>query len=234
MAKKREKKKKDTRNTLEKVRDFLKSISSEETSNISETSEFSSASDTSSEEQRTASCNEGACWYSIRCISGKEGVVKKRIEAEVEQLGMQDAVEDIRIPTVNSYRTHKGKRKLYEKILMPGYVFLKARLTPELVHAINSLMDVIGFIGSKDKMPVPMREDEVRKILSVGVITSDLEETSFVVGEAVKITDGPFEGFDGKVEEVDSKRQRLRVIINIFGRETPVEINYIQAEKINN
>ncbi len=221
-------KKKKQKFDLEELKKFLREKKKEQSENEVE------AEVEGGDIESSSSVSSAKRWYSIRCISGKEGIVKKRIEAEAQHLGMSDAIEDIRIPKVNTYRTHKGKRKIYEKILMPGYVFIKADITPELVHSINALMDVIGFIGGKERMPVPMRDDDVRKILSIGTGSADLEDidASFVIGEVVKIIDGPFEGFTGKIEEVDSKRQRLRIIINIFGRETPVEINYIQAERI--
>jgi len=130
----------------------------------------------------------------------------------------------------------KGKRQLYDKSLMPGYLLYKGKVNSEIVQIVNSTTDVVGFVGStKTQLPPPLSDEEVRRLLSSmysDVASSEGGELSFFSGEVIRIIDGPFEGFEGRVEEVDSKRKRLKVVINIFGRETTVDLNFVQAEKI--
>ena len=175
-------------------------------------------------------------WYAIRCISGREKRVRRYILAELERLGYKDYVKELVIPIVRAYRNIKGKRQLYDKSLMPGYLLYKGIVNAEIVQAVNSTTDVVGFVGSsKTQLPPPLEEAEVKRLLAAmysDIESAGLGEISFVSGEVVRIVDGPFEGFEGRVEEVDTKRKRLKVVINIFGRETTVDLNFVQAEKI--
>ena len=175
-------------------------------------------------------------WYAIRCISGREKKVRRYLLAELERLGFKDYVEDIIIPIVKAYRNIKGRRQVYEKSLMPGYLLYKGVVTMDIVQAVNSTTDVVGFVGSsKTKLPSPLNSEEVNRILSALYSDVDVsvgDSMSFFPGEVVRITDGPFEGFEGRVEEVDSKRKRLRVMTNIFGRPTLVDLNFIQVQKV--
>lgn len=175
-------------------------------------------------------------WYAIRCISGRERKVRNYLLAELERLGYKEYVNDIVIPYVKSYRNIKGKRQLYEKSLMPGYLLYNGLVNADIVQIVRSYSDSLGFVGAtNNKLPSPMNDEEVNRILSAVYADVDVsvsDSMSFVPGEVVRIIDGPFEGWIGKVAEVDTKRKRLKVITEIFGRETTVDLAYSQAQKI--
>jgi len=183
-------------------------------------------------------------WYVVRAVSGQEKKVKAYLEKEIINLKLQDYVTDILTPTEKVYQIRKmkdgkSKKVAVEKNYLPGYVIIRANLANgEVVHAIKNVPGVIGFlqVDGRDPqaMPKPMRESEVSRIL--GKVESGSEEeakheTSFVVGETVKVMDGPFNGFTGTVEEVFDERKKLNVMVKIFGRNAPVELNYVQVEK---
>lgn len=172
-------------------------------------------------------------WYVVRAISGQEKKVKQYIEAELTRAGLRDHVPQILIPMEKVYQIKNGKKTSKEKSYFPGYILIQAELVGEVTHTINSVNGVVGFLGGKDN-PVPLRMAEVNRILGkVDEISEQGESISepFIVGETVKVNDGPFSGFSGVIEEVHEDKKKLKVMVKIFGRRTPLELNFLQVEK---
>ena len=174
-------------------------------------------------------------WYVVRAVSGQEAKVKLYIEKEIEHLGMQDYVSQILVPTEKIYVIRNGKKVSKERNFFPGYVMVEAALVGEVVHTIKSITGVIGFLGAtKGGDPVPLRLSEVNRILGkVDELaeSDELMNVPFVVGETVKVVDGPFNGFNGLVEEINEEKRKLLVMVKIFGRKTPLELSFLQVEK---
>ncbi|MCT4582128.1 MAG: transcription termination/antitermination protein NusG [Flavobacteriales bacterium] len=176
-------------------------------------------------------------WYVIRAISGKEKKVKEQLELEIERQKLSDYVEQILIPTEKVYQIRNGKKISKEKNYLPGYVLIEAALVGEVEHVIQSTNNIIGFLGGeKGGDPLPMRESEVNRILGkVDELAEADEEMNipYVVGESVKVIDGPFNNFNGIIEEINEEKKKLKVMVKIFGRKTPLELNYMQVQKEN-
>ena len=185
--------------------------------------------------------NEALNWYVIRVVSGQEKKVKSYLETEIEREKLQDYIPQVLIPSEKVYEMRNGKKRVRERNFFPGYVLISADLSHgEANHIITSIPGVIGFLGNNStgssKIPVPLRQSEINRILGKVDETDELEEkldTPYIVGESVKVMDGPFSGFTGTVEEVFEERKKLNVMVKIFGRNTPVELNYMQVEKID-
>lgn len=173
-------------------------------------------------------------WYVIRAISGKEKKVKQYIDAEIARLKLEDTVSQVLIPTEKVYQIKNGKKVSKERSYLPGYVLLEATLTGEIPHIIQNIPGVINFLGPKGEAPAPLRQSEVNRILGKVDELADTEEMlniPFVVGETVKVIDGPFNSFSGTIEEVHEDKRKLKVMVKIFGRKTPLELSYMQVEK---
>jgi len=173
-------------------------------------------------------------WYVIRAISGKEKKVKQYIESEISRLKLEDYVSQVLIPMEKIYQIKDGKKVSKERSYFPGYVLIEAQLTGEIPHIIENTTGVIGFLGSKGEPPAPLRVSEVNRILGKVDELADSEEiinNPFVVGESVKVIDGPFNSFSGIIEEVNEDKKKLKVMVKIFGRKTPLELSYLQVEK---
>jgi transcription termination/antitermination protein NusG len=177
-------------------------------------------------------------WYVIRVVSGQEKKIKSYLETEVEREKLQDYITQILIPSEKVYEMRNGKKRVRERNFFPGYVLVQADLTHgEASHVVTSIPGVIGFLGDgagTSKVPVPLREKEINRIMGKVEEVDDLEaklDTPFIVGETIKVMDGPFSGFSGTIEEVFEERKKLNVMVKIFGRNTPVELNYMQVEK---
>ncbi len=173
-------------------------------------------------------------WYVIRAVSGSEKKVKQYIENEVARLHLEDYVSQILVPTEKIYQIRKGKKISKEKNYFPGYVIIEAILTGEIVHTIKSLPGVLGFLGTRGGDPTPIRATEIRKILGKMDELLDKDEEinePFIVGETVKVIEGPFNSFSGVIEEVNEERKKLKVMVKIFGRKTPLELGFLQVEK---
>ena len=175
-------------------------------------------------------------WYVVRAISGQEAKVKLYIEKEIQHLGMQDFVSQILVPTEKVYQVRNGKKITKERNYFPGYVMIEASLVGEVVHVIKSITGVIGFLGAtKGGDPVPLRASEVNRILGkVDEMTLADENINipFVVGETVKVIDGPFNSFHAEIEAIDEQKKKLKLMVKIFGRKTTLELNFMQVEKI--
>ncbi|MBL7905100.1 MAG: transcription termination/antitermination factor NusG [Bacteroidales bacterium] len=172
-------------------------------------------------------------WYVIRAISGNEKKVKQYLESEINRLGISDYISQVLIPTEKIYQVRKGKKISKERNYLPGYILIEATLVGEIPHIIKNVPGVLGFLGSKGE-PVPLRPAEVNRILGkVDELTEQGEEVSvpFIVGETVTVIDGPFNSFTGVIEEINEEKKKLKVMVKIFGRKTPLELGFMQVEK---
>ncbi len=178
-------------------------------------------------------------WYVVRVVSGQEKKIKSYLETEVGRQKLEEYIPQVLIPSEKVYEMRNGKKRVRERNYFPGYVLVSADLSHgEAHHIVTSIPGVIGFLGSNDggasKTPVPLRQSEINRILGKVDEADEFEEkleTPFIVGESIKVMDGPFSGFTGTVEEVFEERKKLNVMVKIFGRNTPVELNYMQVEK---
>jgi len=176
-------------------------------------------------------------WYVIRAVTGTEKKVKSNIESEVHSSPhIKDMVTRILIPTEKIYQIRNGKKVSKERNFFPGYVFVEAIMTGDVKHTLLIVPGVLGFVGCKRKMdnPIPLRPVEVTRML--GKVDELLEQddsyaTPFIVGEEIKVIDGPFNTFTGVVEEVNVEKKKLKVMVKIFGRKTPLELSFMQVEK---
>ncbi len=171
----------------------------------------------------------------MRAIAGKEKKVKEYIESEVNRLKLNDLVTQILIPTEKVYQIRNGKKVSKERTFYPGYILIEAALVGEVPHVIKDIPNVIGFLGdTKSGVPIPLRQSEVNRILGkVDELAVSDEEINvpFFVGETVKVIDGPFNSFTGVIEEVNEEKKKLKVMVKIFGRKTPLELSFMQVEK---
>lgn len=174
-------------------------------------------------------------WYVVRAISGKEKKVKEQLELEISRLKLQNNIAQILIPTEKVYQIRAGKKVSKERNYFPGYVLIEARLEGEIPHIIRNIPNVLGFLGTeRGGKPVPLRIAEVNRILGkVDELAENAEEINspFIVGESVKVIDGPFNSFTGVIEEINAEKKKLKVSVKIFGRKTPVELGFLQVEK---
>ena len=175
-------------------------------------------------------------WYVIRAVSGQEAKIKDYIMSEINRLGYADKVDDILVPMEKVVQIRNGKKINKEKVYFPGYIMIKANLTGEIPHIIKSVTNVIGFLGeTKGGDPVPLRIAEVNRMLGkVDELTMTTEHIAIPLsrGENVKVIDGPFNGFNGTIEKVNEEKRKLEVMVKIFGRKTPLELSYMQVEKL--
>ncbi|MDC0377950.1 MAG: transcription termination/antitermination protein NusG [Flavobacteriaceae bacterium] len=175
-------------------------------------------------------------WYVVRAVSGQENKIRDYMDSEINRLGFKDFVEDILVPTQKVVQIRKGKKINKEKVYFPGYIMIKANLTGEIPHIIKALPNVIGFLGeTKGGDPIPLRTAEVNRMLGkVDELSTESESVSipFDIGENIKVIDGPFNGFNGTIEKVNQEKRKLEVMVKIFGRKTPLELSYMQVEKI--
>ncbi len=174
-------------------------------------------------------------WYVVRAISGKEKKVKELLELEISREKLNDYVGQILIPTEKVFQIRNGKKVSKEKAYLPGYVLVEVALVGEVPHIIKGIPNVIGFLGAeKGGAPAPMRMSEVNRILGKVDELSETEEEMkipFVVGESVKVIDGPFNNFSGVIDEINEEKKKLKVMVKIFGRKNLLELSYMQVEK---
>ena len=175
-------------------------------------------------------------WYVVRAVSGQENKIKTYIENEISRLGLDDFVDQVLVPTEKVIQIRNGKKINKEKVYFPGYIMIQANLSGEIPHIIKSITNVIGFLGeTKGGDPVPLRQSEVNRMLGkVDELSVENENVAipYVVGESVKVVDGPFNGFNGVIEKINEEKRKLEVMVKIFGRKTPLELSYMQVEKI--
>jgi len=172
-------------------------------------------------------------WYVLRTITGQERKVKQNVESAVATLGFQAYVSQVLIPIEKVFQIRKGKKVTMEKNFYPGYVFVEADLSQgEVKHMLRNLPGVLGFLGVGD--PEPLRRHEVMRLLGKVDELSEIEDEvvgSFMVGESITVTDGPFNSFSGIIEEINQEKKKLKVTVKIFGRKTPLELNFSQVVK---
>ena len=181
-----------------------------------------------------------AKWYVLKVMSGQEKKVKNYLEAELSHEGLDDIVEQVLVPSEKIYEMRAGKKRMRERNFFPGYVLFSTKsLDGRLLHIIKEVPGTLGFLTVKgwgfSEEPAPLRDNEVNRILGkvdeVADVGEDLEK-QFVVGESIKVIDGPFNSFVGKIDNVLEERKKINVIITVFGRDTPLELNYMQVEKV--
>jgi len=174
-------------------------------------------------------------WYVVKAVSGQEKKVKELIQSEIIHNKLEEYVAQVLIPTEKVYQIRNGKKVQKEKSYLPGYILIEATLVGEVPHVIKNINGVVGFLGaSKGAEPLPLRQSEVNRILGkVDELADSATELSnpFIVGESVKVIDGPFNSFTGTIEEINEEKKKLKVMVKIFGRKTPLELSYMQVEK---
>jgi transcriptional antiterminator NusG len=182
-------------------------------------------------------------WFCIRTISGQEKKVKQYLDSEIKRLHLDHFIESILIPTEKVFEVRNGKKIPRERPYLPGYIFMKFSdvafsgdvLIPEIVQAIKDVPGIVSFVGdNKGRHPVALREDEVARLLGKASELDEMGEVMenpFVVGETIKVIDGAFSGFSGTIEEINDEKKKLKVMVKIFGRNTPLELSYLQVER---
>ena len=175
-------------------------------------------------------------WYVLRVIGGKERKTVDFLEKEIDRLNMKDFVAQILVPTEKVYQIRNGKKVSKEKNFFPGYVLVEADLVGEVPHVLKNVTNVLGFLGAtKGGVPVPMRQSEINRILGKVddmALAEEQVNIPFVVGENVKVIDGPFNSFNAEIEAIDEQKKKLQLMVKIFGRKTHLELNFMQVEKI--
>lgn len=175
-------------------------------------------------------------WYVVRSVSGQENKIKSYIESEVARLNLEDYIEQVLVPTEKVIQIRNGKKINKERVYFPGYIMIQASLAGEIPHIIKAINGVIGFLGeTKGGDPVPLRTAEVNRMLGkVDELAVQDENINipYIIGETVKVIDGPFNGFNGTVEKINEEKRKLEVMVKIFGRKTPLELSYMQVEKV--
>lgn len=169
-------------------------------------------------------------WFVIHCYSGYENKVRYNLEQRIETMGMKDKIFDVVIPTQEEIEVRDGKRRSVERHVFPGYVLVNMILTEESWYVVRNTPGVTGFVGMGNE-PTPLRPEEVQQILRRMEAEAPMVKVTFKVGERVRIVDGPFNDFRGIVSEIDMEKTKVRVMVNFFGRETPVELDFLQVEK---
>ncbi|MGD8997119.1 MAG: transcription termination/antitermination protein NusG [Anaerolineae bacterium] len=170
-------------------------------------------------------------WYVIHCYSGREQKVRQKLEGRVRSLGMEDKIFQVVVPTEDEMELRRGERRTVERRIFPGYLLVQMILDDESWYAVQDTPGVIGFVGMGDR-PTPLRPAEVDGIIARMEAEAPKIKVSFEAGEKVRIIDGPFDGFIGMVDNIDMERATVHVMVSFFGRETPVELDFLQVERI--
>ena len=183
-----------------------------------------------SEDDTPDSSEEGSAWYVIHCYSGYENKVRHNLEQRIETMGMKDRIFDVVIPTQEEIEVKDGKRRTVERHIFPGYVLVNMELSEESWYVVRNTPGVTGFVGMGNT-PTALRPEEVSQIIKRMEADAPTVKVTYKVGERVRIVDGPFNDFRGIVAEIDMERTKVRVNVSFFGRETPVELDFLQVEK---
>lgn len=173
---------------------------------------------------------DGRAWYVVHCYSGYENKVRHNLEQRIESMGMKDQIFDVVVPTEEEIEVKEGKRRTVERRVFPGYILVNMRLTEESWYVVRNTPGVTSFVG-QGNTPLPLRPEEVSQIVKRMEAEAPRIKVTFKQGERVRIVDGPFNDFRGTVSEIDMERAKVRVMVNFFGRETPVELDFLQVEK---
>jgi transcriptional antiterminator NusG len=186
--------------------------------------------DSASRGEAPAQTSTEPAWYVIHCYSGYENKVRHNLEQRIETMGMKDRIFDVVIPTQDEVEVRDGKRRTVERHIFPGYVLVNLILSEESWYVVRNTPGVTGFVGMGNQ-PTPLRPEEVSQIVKRMEAEAPTIKVTFKVGERVRIVDGPFNDFRGTVSEIDMERTKVRVMVSFFGRETPVELDFLQVEK---
>ncbi len=170
-------------------------------------------------------------WYVVHAYSGQEKTIQSRLEKRIESMGMEDLIYEVLVPTDERIQVKDGKRVTVEERVFPGYIMVRMQLTDESWHAVRNTPGVTGFVSS-GTTPVPLEPEEVERIQTQMAQEEPRPRIDVEVGENVRVISGPFDGFIGTVDEIDVKQGKLHVLVNMFGRETPVELDFTQVEKM--
>ncbi len=173
---------------------------------------------------------DGRAWYVVHCYSGYENKVRHNLEQRIESMGMKDKIFDVVVPTEEEIEVKEGKRRTVERRVFPGYILVNMLLSEESWYVVRNTPGVTGFVGMGNT-PTPLRPEEVAQIIKRMEAEAPRIKVTFRSGERVRIVDGPFNDFRGTVSEIDMERAKVRVMVNFFGRETPVELDFLQVEK---
>ncbi len=173
---------------------------------------------------------DGRAWYVVHCYSGYENKVRHNLEQRIESMGMKESIFDVVVPTEEEIEVKEGKRRTVERRVFPGYILVNMRLTEESWYVVRNTPGVTSFVG-QGNTPLPLRPEEVSQIVKRMEAEAPRIKVTFKQGERVRIVDGPFNDFRGTVSEIDMERAKVRVMVNFFGRETPVELDFLQVEK---
>jgi len=175
--------------------------------------------------------DDDRAWYVIHCYSGYENKVRHNLEQRIETMGMKDAIFDVVIPTQEEIEVKDGKRRSIERHVFPGYVLVNMKMSEDSWYVVRNTPGVTGFVGMGEE-PIPLRPEEVSQILKRMEAEAPTIKVTYKAGEKVRIIDGPFNDFHGTVDEIDMDRSKVRVMVNFFGRSTPVELDFLQVEKV--
>jgi len=175
--------------------------------------------------------DDGRAWYVVHCYSGYENKVRHSIEQRIETMGMQDKIFDVVVPTEEEIEIKDGKRRTVERRVFPGYILVQLVLTEDSWYVVRNTPGVTGFVGMGNE-PTPLRADEVAKIMNRMEAEAPKVKFDFQLGEKVRIGTGPFADFIGTVSEIDAEKAKVRVMVSFFGRETPVELDFLHVEKV--
>jgi len=174
---------------------------------------------------------EGTQWYVIHSYAGYEKKVQKNLYTRVDSMQMQDRIFQVVVPTEEEVELKDGVRRTTERRIFPGYILVEMLLDDDSWYVVRNTPGVTGFVGSGNK-PIPLRDEEVNKIVKRMEAEAPKIKVNFKVGQKIRIVEGPFEDFMGTVDEIDLDRARVRVLVNFFGRETPVELDFLQVERV--
>ena len=186
---------------------------------------------TTEEEVKEEAEPKGKAWYVIHSYSGYEDKVKRNLEQRIESMGMQDKIFRVVVPTEEEIEVRDGQRRITKRKIFPGYILVEMIMTDDSWYVVRNTPGVTGFVGMGNK-PTPLRPEEVQRILKRMEAEAPKVKVTFRPGQRVRIIDGPFTDFVGTVDEINEERGKVRVLVSFFGRETPVELDFLQVEKM--
>ncbi|HLC04684.1 MAG TPA: transcription termination/antitermination protein NusG [Anaerolineales bacterium] len=181
-------------------------------------------------EAETAEADDDRHWYVVHCYSGYENKVRHNLEQRIESMGMKDKIFDVVVPTEEEIEVKEGKRRTVERRVFPGYILVQMIMTEESWYVVRNTPGVTGFVGMGNE-PTPLRPEEVAQIIRRMEAEAPRVKVAYKVDQKVRIIDGPFNDFIGTVDDIDMERAKVRVMVSFFGRETPVELDFLQVEK---
>jgi len=206
------------------------SITGDERSEIDDDTKSDESEEDEADQSEQERSEDGRAWYVVHCYSGYENKVRHNLEQRIETMGMKDKIFDIVVPTEEEIEVKEGKRRTIERRVFPGYILVYMIMTEESWYVVRNTPGVTGFVGMGNE-PTPLRPEEVSQIIKRMEAEAPRIKVTFKPGERVRIVDGPFNDFRGTVSEIDMERAKVRVMVNFFGRETPVELDFLQVEK---